>query len=219
MCNNCDYTIHGAQHHFGWDNSRPPAQRVEPGATVRFKCLDSSAGQLSPRSTVGDVATLDFGRINPVSGPIHVEGARPGDALKVTIDSFHPQAQDGRGWGWTANIPGFGLLADQFTQPALTLWSFDPANPDSAMFGKWGRVPLKPFAGTIGCAMAEPGEHSIVPRAASAATWTSATLRRARSSTCRSRSRARCSASATPMRRKVTARSAARPSKARWTRW
>ncbi|WP_136650182.1 acetamidase/formamidase family protein [Paracoccus aeridis] len=91
MCNNCDYTIHGAQHHFGWDNSRPPAQRVEPGATVRFECLDSSAGQLSPRSTVEDVATLDFGRINPVSGPIHVEGARPGDALKVTIDSFHPQ--------------------------------------------------------------------------------------------------------------------------------
>ena len=163
MCNNCDYTIHGAQHHFGWDNSRPPAQRVEPGATIRFECLDSSAGQLSPRSTVADVAALDFGRINPVSGPIHVEGAMPGDALKVTIDSFHPQAQDGRGWGWTANIPGFGLLADQFTQPALTLWSFDPANPDSALFGKWGRVPLKPFAGTIGCALAEPGEHSIVP--------------------------------------------------------
>ena len=163
MCNNCDYTIHGAQHHFGWDNSRPPAQRVEPGATVRFECLDSSAGQLSPRSTVGDVATLDFGRINPVSGPIHVEGAMPGDALKVTIDSFAPQAQAGRGWGWTANIPGFGLLADQFPDPALHVWSYDPGSMAPALYGKEGRVPLKPFAGTIGNAPAEKGLHSVVP--------------------------------------------------------
>ena len=44
MCKACDYTIHGAQHHFGWDNSFAPAERVEPGATIRFHCHDSSAG-------------------------------------------------------------------------------------------------------------------------------------------------------------------------------
>ena len=48
MCKACDYTIHGAQHHFGWDNSLAPAERVEPGATIRFRCHDSSAGQLGP---------------------------------------------------------------------------------------------------------------------------------------------------------------------------
>ncbi len=31
MCKACDYTIHGAQHHFGWDNSLAPAERVAPG--------------------------------------------------------------------------------------------------------------------------------------------------------------------------------------------
>ena len=158
MCNNCKYTIHGAQHHFGWDNSFVPAERVEPGSTILFHCLDSSAGQLGPSSTVEDVKALDFGKINPVSGPIFVEGAVPGDALKVTIDSFAPS-----GFGWTANIPGFGLLADQFTAAALTIWKYDPSSMEPALFGRAGRVPLKPFAGTIGNALAEPGLHSIVP--------------------------------------------------------
>ncbi len=163
MCNACDYTIHGAQHHFGWDNSLVPAERVEPGATVLFHCQDSSAGQLGPSSTVADVATLDFGKINPVSGPIHIEGAEPGDALKITLDSFAPRLRDGSGFGWTANIPGFGLLADQFPDPALTIWKYDAETMEPALFGSEARVPLKPFAGTIGNALAEPGLHSVVP--------------------------------------------------------
>jgi amidase len=158
MCTSCDYTIHSRQHHFGWNNANVPAERVAPGATILFHCQDSSAGQLGPLSTIESVSALDFGRINPVSGPIHVEGAMPGDALKITIDSFGPS-----GWGWTANIPGFGLLADQFKDPALTLWTYDPKTLAPAMFGREGAVPLKPFAGTIGNAPAEPGLHSIVP--------------------------------------------------------
>ena len=104
------------------------------------------------------VSTLDFGKVNPVSGPIYVEGAESGDALKVTIESFAPS-----GWGWTANIPGFGLLADQFTDPALALWTYDPASLTPALFGPQARVPLKPFAGTIGNAPADAGLHSVVP--------------------------------------------------------
>jgi len=158
MCNNCSYTIHDHQHHFGWDNSFVPVETVAPGTTIEFQCVDSSAGQLTADSTVGDVATLDFGKINPVTGPIFVEGAAPGDALKITIDSFKPS-----GFGWTANIPGFGLLADQFPDPALTIWKYDPDTLAPALFGKDGRVPLKPFAGTIGNALAEGGLHTIVP--------------------------------------------------------
>ncbi|MCM2503762.1 acetamidase/formamidase family protein [Aureimonas altamirensis] len=158
MCKACDYTIHGRQHHFGWDNSLKPALRVAPGATIEFECQDSSAGQLTPGSTVDDVKALDFGRINPVSGPIFMDGAEPGDALKVTIEGFRPS-----GFGWTANIPGFGLLADQFAEPALTIWRYDPHFLEPAAFGAHGRVPLKPFAGTIGNAPADPGHHSVVP--------------------------------------------------------
>jgi acetamidase/formamidase len=158
MCKVCNYTIHGAQHRFGWDNSFAPAERVEQGATILFQCRDSSAGQIDLTSTIETVKTLDFGKVNPVSGPIYVEGAEPGDALKISIESFAPS-----GWGWTANIPGFGLLADQFTDPALTLWKYDPVNLTPALFGSQARVPLKPFAGTIGNAPAEMGLHSVVP--------------------------------------------------------
>ena len=68
MCKACDYTIHGAQHHFGWDNTLAPAQRVAPGSTIEFHCHDSSAGQLGPSSTLQSVVDLDFGKINPVRG-------------------------------------------------------------------------------------------------------------------------------------------------------
>ncbi|MEM8728509.1 MAG: acetamidase/formamidase family protein [Pseudomonadota bacterium] len=163
MCTACDYTIHGAQHHFGWDNSIAPVETVAPGATLLFHCRDSSAGQLQPSSTVADIETLDFGQINPVSGPIYVDGAEPGDVLKVTLDQFTPRATDGSAWGWTANIPGFGLLADQFTEPALHIWTYDGDSLAPALWGSMGKVPLKPFAGTIGVALAEPGPHSVVP--------------------------------------------------------
>ncbi|MBO0902941.1 acetamidase/formamidase family protein [Jiella sonneratiae] len=158
MCSNCDYTIHSRHHHFGWDNTFQPAEKVAPGSTVAFECMDSSAGQLTPDSTVADVGAMDFGKINPVTGPIYIDGAEPGDALKVTIEGFTPS-----GFGWTANIPGFGLLADDFKEPALTLWKYDPDSLEPALFGKTGRVPLKPFCGTIGVAPAEPGHHSVVP--------------------------------------------------------
>ncbi|RUV73256.1 MAG: acetamidase [Mesorhizobium sp.] len=158
MCNNCDYTIHGRHHHFGWDNSFVPTERVAPGSTIEFQCLDSSGGQLQADSTVADVALLDFAKVNPVTGPIYVEGAEPGDALKVTIEMFKPS-----GFGWTANIPGFGLLADDFPEPALNIWKYDATSLKPALFGRQARVPLKPFAGTIGNAPAEMGLHSVVP--------------------------------------------------------
>ena len=152
------HTIHHHQCHFGWNRDNPPAVRIAPGETVEFNPVDSSGGQLTAQSTVADVSKLDFGKVNPVAGPVYVAGAEPGDAIKVTLLHFAPS-----GWGWTANIPGFGLLADQFKEPALHIWKYDAQTLAPAMYGPGGRVPLKPFCGTIGLSPAEPGLHSIVP--------------------------------------------------------
>jgi len=152
------HTIHSERHHFGWDNANEPVLTVAPGDTVEFDTVDASGGQLSPESSVADVLGLDFGRVNPVTGPVRVDGAEPGDALKVRIESFTPS-----GWGWTAVIPGFGLLADQFPEPELNVWRYDTTELAPAAYGPGGRVPLKPFCGTIGVAPAESGTHSIVP--------------------------------------------------------
>jgi acetamidase/formamidase len=158
MHSKAQHTIHADHHHFGWDHSIPPVLTVAPGTTIEFGCPDASGGQLSAKSTVADVPKLDFAKVNPVTGPVFIDGAQPGDALKVTIGEFQPS-----GFGWTANIPGFGLLADQFKDPALHLWSYDKSGQVPAAFSPKGRVPLKPFAGTIGLALAEPGNHSVVP--------------------------------------------------------
>jgi acetamidase/formamidase len=152
------HTLHAHQGHTGWDNAFPPVLTVAPGETVEFHPLDASGGQLTRASTVADVGRLDFGKVNPVVGPVVIDGAQAGDAIKVTLVEFGPS-----GWGWTANIPGFGLLADQFPDPSLHIWTYDAATMAPAMYGPGGRVPLKPFAGTIGLAPAAPGLHSIVP--------------------------------------------------------
>jgi acetamidase/formamidase len=153
-----NHTIHQHQSHFGWSNANEPVARISPGQSIEFHPQDSSGGQITPGSTIDDLSDLDFAKVNPVAGPVYVDGAEPGDAIKVTLLSFAPS-----GWGWTANIPGFGLLADQFKDPALHIWKYDPSTLQPAMYGPGGRVPLKPFCGTIGLAPAEPGLHSIVP--------------------------------------------------------
>ncbi|MBN0315093.1 acetamidase/formamidase family protein, partial [Pseudomonas aeruginosa] len=47
--------------------------------------------------------------------------------------------------------------------PALALWQYDTESLAPAAFADFARIPLKPFAGTIGVAPAEPGLHSVVP--------------------------------------------------------
>ena len=158
MSHGLAHTIHRHHHHNGWDNANKPVTTVAPGETVLFETVDASGGQLTAQSTVADLAKLDFDKVNPVTGPVRIDGAEPGDALIVKIEQFEPS-----GWGWTGNIPGFGLLADQFPDPALHLWEYDPSSLAPALYGPGGKVPLKPFAGTIGVAPAEDGPHSIVP--------------------------------------------------------
>lgn len=155
MSTSSSHTIHRHHAHYGWDNLIEPVLEVAPGETLTFETVDASGGQLSATSTVESVAALDFSKVNPVTGPIRISGAEPGDALSVKLLEFRPS-----GWGWTANIPGFGLLAQDFPDPHLKTWSFEG---ETAEFADGIQVPLKAFPGTIGLAPAEPGHHSVVP--------------------------------------------------------
>jgi acetamidase/formamidase len=141
--------------HYGWDNSLEPALTVSSGETVLLHARDASDEQLGPDATVEDVAAMDFGHVNPVSGPVRVEGASPGDVLQVDILELSQPT-----WGWTAIIPGFGLLADEFTEPWLRISTVED---DRVRFSDDVTLPLRPFPGTLGVAMPEPGVHSVVP--------------------------------------------------------
>ncbi|MEJ2169088.1 MAG: acetamidase/formamidase family protein [Desulfobacterales bacterium] len=210
-----DYTIHGDKCHYGWDRSIEPALKVTPGSVVEIEAVDAGGGQITAGSTLEDVNNIDMGKVNPVTGPVYVEDAEPGDALKVTIMSLKPS-----GWGWTAVIPDFGLLADQFKESALYIWEYDADSLAPAPYLKGARVPLKPFPGTIGVAPAPSGAHKVLnPRPVGGNMDT----RDLSAGTIlylpvevpgRSRSRALCFPSVTRTQPKATARSAARPSKA-----
>lgn len=156
--NKCQHTIHAAHHHMSWDNARPPAQIIAPGDSIEFDVIDATCGQITPETTADKIAHLDFGLINPIAGPIYIDGAEPGDALKVTLLGFKSS-----GWGWTAIVPGFGLLAEDFAAPSLHIWTYEKNFLTPAIYGQDARIPLKPFCGTIGVAPAAPGPHSTIP--------------------------------------------------------
>ena len=98
----------------------------------------------------------DFTKVNPVAGPLYIKDAMPGDTLEIEMLDFKQLD-----WGWTAIIPGFGLLADQFKDPKIKI--FDLKDRNRAEFLHNIDIFIKPFPGTIGVALPEPGLHSIVP--------------------------------------------------------
>jgi acetamidase/formamidase len=144
------------QFHLAWDPAIPPIETVQSGSEVEFDLLDASGGQLTSTSTVADIATLDFSRVDQVNGPIAVEGAEPGDVLQVDLLEFEPAD-----WGWTASIPGFGLLADDFTEPAYRVTAV-PGAGKRAEFLPGIRLPVVPFCGELGVAP-ESGPRSTIP--------------------------------------------------------
>jgi acetamidase/formamidase len=91
--------------------------------------------------------------VDQVCGPIFVQGAAPGDTLQVELLDFTPGD-----WGWTAAIPGFGLLADQFPEPALRISRIADG---AAELLPGLRVPTAPFCGCLG--LARMGRHAYHP--------------------------------------------------------
>jgi acetamidase/formamidase len=151
-------TIHVAreQNHLAWDPAIPPIASVASGSIVEFDCLDASFGQLTADSTIEDLASLDFARVDQVNGPVAVEGAEPGGALAIEVLELDPA-----GWGWTASIPGFGLLADDFPDPFYKVTAV-PGSTGTAEYWPGIRVPLAPFCGEMGVAPAS-GPLSTIP--------------------------------------------------------
>ncbi len=151
-------TIHHVareQRHLAWDNSLSPVLTIASGEIIQIDAVEASGGQIGPHSQVADIATLNFAACDPVQGPIYVTGAEPGDTLQIEILDLQTD-----NWGWTAVIPGFGLLADEFPDPALNIWTLADGY---AEFAPGIRIPLEPFCGEIGVAPSEPGAFSTIP--------------------------------------------------------
>ena len=146
-------TLH--DRHYGWDNSIAPISEISTGDELEFELEEASGGQIGRRSKAKALATLDFAKINAVTGPVLVRDAEPGDVLEAEVRSI-----EGASWGWTGIIPGFGLLADEYPDPWLQIWK---VGKRSATGIRGVKIPVRRFPGTIGVALAEAGSHSVVP--------------------------------------------------------
>jgi amidase len=125
----------------------PPALRIQPGETVVFEVLDALDGQIHSDADPADRVDLDH--VNAATGPVYVEGARPGDTLVAEILAIEPWDR-----GAALIIPGFGFLQDAIPGPYTRVFRIDEAG--TMAYGDHIRLPVKPMIGTIGVAPLEP---------------------------------------------------------------
>jgi len=142
--------------HFTWDTGNEPRLVVDSGDTVVVWTRDVSDNQIGPDSDASVIAGLDWNRVYPLCGPIGIQGAEPGDTLAIEILDIHTQ-----GWGWTAILPGLGLLPDDF--PDAYLRVFDISNREFAYLREDIAIPVEPFFGTMGVCPAGAAALPVMP--------------------------------------------------------
>src|ERR1700682_5358770 len=122
--------------HSRWNRALPPRLRIASGDTVHLECVDASGGQVRAGMTVAEYAGIDRARIHALTGPIFVEGAQPGDVLRIGVLQV-----EHKGWGWSSIVPGLGFLQQRFGEPYLFHWQLEAADSRSLAPA---RVPLRP---------------------------------------------------------------------------
>ena len=142
--------------HNRWHPDIPPVLEVDPGDETLLETRDASDCQIQPGMTVDDLVGLDAKVAHPLTGPVYVKGAEPGDLLEIEYVDITPQPH-----GWTRNRPGAGFLRELFLDPYLVHWDIKD---------NWATSPQIPgvriyngsFMGTAG----------IAPSHAQLAQWT-----------------------------------------------
>jgi acetamidase/formamidase len=148
---------------WGWfNNAQPPVLHVASGDTIIFETMMHSHNQIVPGATIEQIKKLrtdNPGRgPHSLTGPVYIEGAEPGDVLKVRINRIVPRA-----YATNFNVPGmFGEFPDKFPDGQVKYFYLDLGRM-IAQFAPGIEIPLAPFPGTIGVARAEAGQYSSVP--------------------------------------------------------
>ena len=132
--------------HNRWHPDIPPIIEVDPGEEVLLETRDASDGQMNPVVTVDDFDVFAGKVGHPLTGPVYIKGAEPGDRLEIEYVDIIPQS-----YGWTRNRPGAGFLRDLFTEPYVVHWEMvDGWATSKDLPGV--RIPNGSFMGTAGIA-------------------------------------------------------------------
>ena len=132
--------------HNRWHPDIPPVLEVEPGEEVVLETRDASDVQIRPGMEVADLGGMDTKVAHPLTGPVYIKGASPGDLLEIENVDIIPQS-----YGWTRNRPGAGFLRDLFPNPYLVHWEMKDGWATSPQLSGV-RIPNGSFMGTAGIA-------------------------------------------------------------------
>lgn len=127
-----------------------PVTTARPGDMITFHTRDAFDSELSLDSTADDIAALDLNLVHPMTGPVHIEGAKRGDVIAVTLVDIVPDE-----FGYTIIVPGFGFLRDMFTEPAFVGWKLTRTHAESDQMPGI-KVPYEAFMGSVGVLPGEP---------------------------------------------------------------
>lgn len=152
-----EYYLDDSQVHAFWDNSYPARLEIASGDTVVFECRDASDGQITPDSDGSNRDEFDGSRVHPLTGPVFVKDAQPGDVLAIDILELKHKR-----WGWNGHSRNFGLLPDDFDFNYIQHWRLEE---DSCFFRDSDKVkvPYEPFCGVMGVAPKENGRFRTGP--------------------------------------------------------
>src|SRR5437773_2992825 len=144
--------------HNRWHPDIAPIIEVAPGEDVALETRDANDLQIGPRTTAKDLEKLERNVAHPLTGPVYVKGAQPGDLLEVEYLDIVPQT-----YGWTRFAPGGGFLPDLFDKHFVTHWDITPRYATSREL-PGVRIPNGAFMGTAGLAPSHEQVHKWTAR-------------------------------------------------------
>jgi formamidase len=121
-----------------------PVARARPGQAIVFHTRDALDSNLNLKSQPKDVLAVDLNLVHPLTGPVHIEGAKRGDALAITLIDIEPDQ-----YGYTTVVPGFGFLRDLFPDAYIANWKLNRLEAVSDQIPRV-RVRFNGFMGTVG---------------------------------------------------------------------
>lgn len=139
-----------------------PILTIHSGDTVVFETMAASDNMVVPGGANADqihkmgVAVANRGP-HTLTGPIYVDGAEPGDVLKIHLNKIVP-----RPYASNDIMPGKGLFPDVFSKPYVKYFYLDVKKMEMP-FAPGIVVPLAPFPGIVAVAPSKNGEYNSIP--------------------------------------------------------
>jgi formamidase len=132
--------------HNRWHPDIPPRVTIDPGDTVVLACRDGFDGQIRDGDGADVLQRLQMGREHPLTGPVFVRGAEPGDVLAVSVLDVACGP-----YGFSGVFAAFSRLGSRFRESVVSHWRLEDGVATSPQV-PGVRIPGRPFLGIIGVA-------------------------------------------------------------------